>query len=151
MTITLREINQDTVGNVCDLAVDSSQSDFVAPNAISLAQALFTPEAWYRAIYEDETLVGFIMLFDETLSEKIPESPSMDIWRFMIDKKFQGKGYGRAVLELVINLVRDQNKTSTLKLSYVPGNDSAVKLYESVGFVATGEVEEGEVIMKKSL
>jgi hypothetical protein len=64
--VSLREITAETVIAVTRLAVADSQKGFVAPNAVSLAQALFAPEAWYRAIYLDDTPVGFVMLSDES-------------------------------------------------------------------------------------
>jgi diamine N-acetyltransferase len=65
--VTLREITSETVLPVIKLAVAENQKEFVAPNSVSLAQALFAPEAWYRAIYYAEELVGFVMLEDESL------------------------------------------------------------------------------------
>ena len=44
--VALREITADTVVPVVRLAVAESQKGFVATNAVSLAQALFAPEAW---------------------------------------------------------------------------------------------------------
>ena len=67
MNVTLREITSETVRAVTKLAVRPDQQGFVAPNAVSLSEALFSDEAWYRAIYADEDLVGFVMLADETL------------------------------------------------------------------------------------
>ena len=67
MNVTLEEINSDTVRAVCKLVTTVEQQKFVAPNAMSLAQALFSDEAWYRAIHADGVLVGFVMLSDETL------------------------------------------------------------------------------------
>jgi diamine N-acetyltransferase len=87
------------------------------------------------------------MLYDETQRDTLPKKPEVDIWRFMIDKKHQNKGYGRRVLEIVVSELKARQCFESVKLSYVPGNDSAVELYKSVGFVETGEIEEGEVIM----
>jgi len=147
MTVRLVEITEDTVRDVCDLQVAKSQNLFVAPNSISLAQALFCPEAWYRAIYEGDTLVGFIMLYDETLREKVPEKPEVDIWRFMVAEKHQGKGIGKKVLNLIINSLRERDCFSEVKLSYVPGNAPGEGLYADVGFRATGEIDDGEIVM----
>ncbi len=62
--VSLREIGEDTVLRVCFLSdtLAEPQKYMVAPNAISLAQALVNPKAWYRAIYAGKALVGFIML-----------------------------------------------------------------------------------------
>ena len=73
--VTLREITADTVRAVTKLSVAESQKGFVAPNAVSLAQALFAPEAWYRAIYFGEELAGFVMLEDESLLSPAPLQP----------------------------------------------------------------------------
>jgi diamine N-acetyltransferase len=145
--VELKEITQDTVRDVCNLNVSPEQTDFVAPNAVSLAEALFTPEAWYRAIYAGESLVGFIMLYDERLTQPDKAEPELDVWRFMIDARFQGKGYGKSALKQVVTMVQEKGCYSKVQLSYVPGNDSAVELYKSVGFFETGEIDDGEVVM----
>ena len=65
--VSLREIKPTTVRTITALAVSAEQRRFVATNAESLAEALFHPEAWYRAIYVDDTPAGFVMLYDESL------------------------------------------------------------------------------------
>ena len=100
--VTLRQITSETVISVIKLSVAESQKGFVAPNAVSLAQALFAPEAWYRAIYFGEEVAGFAMLADESLRSPPPPRPAVSVWRFMIDEKFQGRGIGRAALLHVI-------------------------------------------------
>src|SRR5687767_3671027 len=103
--VTLREITADTVRSVIRLSVRPDQQGFVAPNAVSLAQALFGKEAWYRAVYVGEARAGFVMLYDETLRESPPESPQVSLWRFMIDAGYQRQGIGRAALGQVIDHV----------------------------------------------
>ncbi len=60
--VSLREITRKTVWSVVDLKVAPEQERFVAPNTDSLLEALFAPEAWFRAIYAGETPVGFLMV-----------------------------------------------------------------------------------------
>jgi len=96
--VTLREITAETVRAVVKLAVAEDQTKFVASNGMSLAQALFAPEAWYRAIYLDDELVGFVMLSDDSLLDPRPLNPEIGVWRFMVDAKHQRQGVGRAVL-----------------------------------------------------
>jgi len=148
--VTLREITADTVRAVTKLAVTEYQNRFVAPNAVSLAQALFAPEAWYRAIYLDEELVGFVMLSDESLCNPRPESPEVGVWRFMVDAKHQHKGIGRAAMLLVIEHVRSKG-FKKLALSYVPAEGGPEQLYLSLGFRPTGEMDEDEVVMELAL
>jgi len=143
--VSLRLITSETVRSVCALTVADVQAQFVAPNAISLAEALFSPCAWYRAVYFEESVVGFVMLYDQSLGPSPPPNPKAVVWRFMIDASSQGKGIGRAALLLVIEYVRRKQSFSVLSLSYVPAPGSAEKFYLGLGFRPTGKVEDGEV------
>ena len=49
-SVELREITSETVRQVTALAVAPDQEGYVAPNAISIAEAYFEPKAWFRAI-----------------------------------------------------------------------------------------------------
>jgi len=149
--VTLRAITADTVRAVMKLQVTEDQNRFVAPNSWSLGQALFAPEAWYRAICLDEELVGFVMLFDESLLEPMPENPEAAIWRFMIDARYQQKGVGRAAMLQVIEHVSKKGVFKKLAISYVPGEGGPERLYLSLGFKPTGEVDNGEVVMELAL
>lgn len=149
--VSLRTINAETVREICTLAVAPAQSHFVAPNAISLAQALFSPQAWYRAIYLDDMAVGFVMLADDTLLPSPPTPPQVTLWRFMIDQRHQGKGVGRAALALVTAHVRAKGRFATLGTSYVPGPGSASGFYQALGFRPTGEMDEGEIVATLAL
>lgn len=149
--IALREITADTVRQITGLAVAREQQDFVAPNAVSLAQALFSPEAWYRAICADDAPVGFVMLYDESLRPIPPERPEVGIWRFMVDARFQGRGFGAAALQQVIAHVRAKGVFESLQVSYVPGPGCPEPFYLRAGFRHTGKVDEGEVVLELPL
>ena len=145
--VTLREITAETVRAVCNLAVAESQKGFVAPNAVSLAQALFAPAAWYRAIYFDEELAGFVMLEDESLLSPRPPNPQVSVWRFMIDAKFQGRGIGRAALLQVVEHVRRKSMFGELELSFVPGPGCPEPFNLGLGFRHTGRLSGKEVVL----
>jgi diamine N-acetyltransferase len=149
--VSLRPITADTVRQVTALAVAPDQQRFVASNAVSLAQALFAPEAWYRAIYVGDTLAGFVMLYDESLRDRPPERPAIEVWRFMIDARHQRRGLGRAALLAAIEHVRAKRCFASLELSYVPEPGNAEPFYRQLGFVPTGEMNEGEVVMSLTL
>lgn len=149
--VTLREITADTVGAVIKLSVAESQKGFVASNAVSLAQALFAPEAWYRAIYVGDEPVGFVMLDDESLRSPPPASPEIGVWRFMIDERFQGRGIGRVALQRVIEHVRAKGLFSALELSYVAGPGCPESFYLGLGFRHTGRVDDNEIILRLPL
>ncbi len=74
MTVSLKEVTRETLRAVCKLDAGDGATQ-VAPNAVSIAEASFYDEAWFRAIYDDDALVGFVMLYDPTLA-RIPRSPT---------------------------------------------------------------------------
>lgn len=149
--VSLREITAATVRKITNLAVAPDQTRFVAANAVSLAEALFSPEAWYRAIYAGEEPAGFVMLYDESLRPAPPERPQVGLWRFMIDEAFQGRGIGMAALKQVIEHARARERFASLLVSYVPGPGCPEEFYLRAGFHHTGKVEDGEVVLELPL
>lgn len=149
MTVRLREVTRDTVSAVCKLdAGDEGRQ--VAPNAVSIAQAHFQGEAWFRAVYDDDRLVGFVMLYDPTLADKA-DDPDFFLWRLMIDKSHQGKGYGRAAVETLVEHVRTRPGARRLLVSHVKGADPLGRFYRSLGFRYTGVEDDGELVMERTL
>jgi diamine N-acetyltransferase len=151
MLVSLREITAATVRQVTSLAVGPDQQRFVASNAVSLAEALFSAEAWYRAIYAGESPAGFVMLYDESLRATPPATPSVGLWRFMIDARFQGRGLGAAALQRVVAHVRSKGLFSALVTSYVPGPGCPEGFYTRAGFRHTGKIDDGEVVLELRL
>jgi diamine N-acetyltransferase len=147
MQVTLREITSDTVRAVTKLAVAPAQQDFVAANAISLSEALFSDEAWYRAIYADDELVGFVMLSDESLKDEPGPEPNIGLWRLMIDAKHQRRGIGREAIKLVVEYVRSRPGIRNFYTSYVDEPGGPGPFYLGLGFEPNGEVEDGEVVV----
>ncbi|UCE67612.1 MAG: GNAT family N-acetyltransferase [Candidatus Zixiibacteriota bacterium] len=143
--VTLREITGDTVRTICDLKVSESQKGFVAPNAVSIAQAYFAKTAWFRAIYADDTPVGFLML------DKNTEKPEYFLWRLMIDERYQRMGFGYMAMELLIEYVRSLPGAAEFLTSCVPGDGSPERFYNKLGFTRTGEMDGGEVVMRLPL
>lgn len=143
--VSLRRITSKTVREICDLSVSDNQKKFVAPNAVSIAQAYFCRYAWFRAVYADETPVGFAMLYEN------PKRGTYYLWRFMIDAKHQGKGYGRKALDLIIERVKKKPRAKAFLLSVVRAEGSADNFYKKFGFDFTGKVEGGEHVMKANL
>ena len=148
--VSLREITADSVRSIVALAVADDQTHFVASNAVSLAQALFEPIAWYRGIYLDDEPVGFVMLEDESLRVPPPDRPSIGVWRFMIDARFQHRGIGRVAIGQVIDHARARG-FGTLALSYVPGPGCPEPFYRGLGFRPTGRVDGIEVVLERDL
>ncbi len=139
--VTLREVTKDTLDDILELKVKPEQRQFVADNAVSIAEAHFEEKAWFRAIYADETPVGFLMLYDD------PEATDYYLWRFMIDARYQRLGYGDRALQLLIDYVRSRPDATELLVSYVPAEGSPEPFYRRAGFVDTGQVHDGENVM----
>ena len=142
MDVELREITADTVRTICELEVAEGQRSFVAPNAVSIAEAHFEPQHWMRAIYADGRPAGFVLAWEP--------GGTAYLWRFMIAAPDQGKGIGRRAMELVVEHWREAGATAA-KTSVVPGNAGATALYERVGFALTGEEEHSELVMTRAL
>ncbi|MBQ6146802.1 MAG: GNAT family N-acetyltransferase [Clostridia bacterium] len=152
MNITLRPIDDSNREAVLALTVREDQP-FVAPNDVSLRQAAETEAeapgvARPFAIYADEELVGFCMFAFNPEDED--EEDRYYLWRFMIDQRFQGKGYGQAALDAIIRYFKD-NGADRLYLSTEPENERGLHVYHKAGFRETGVIDDGEAIMMRML
>lgn len=143
MTVELRPIAEDNWYECCKLKVAEDQKRFVATNSVSLVQAAYEKHLLPMAIYDGETMVGFVMFSKE-------RSPKWGYWiiRLMVDEAHQRKGYGRATVKEVLRRLGERPDCAEVFISEVPDNVVAARLYESLGFVKTGEVVENEVLMK---
>jgi diamine N-acetyltransferase len=101
-------------------------------------------------VYDDERLVGFVMLYDPTLVDKADE-PDFFLWRLMIDKSHQGKGHGRAAVEALVEHVRTRRGARRLLVSHVKSADQLGRFYRSLGFRYTGAEDDGELVMERTL
>ncbi len=142
MKVTLKDIDRENFRAAVKLEVNDDQKDFVAPNVFSIAQSKVEPGFKVQAVYDGEEMVGFCMYgWDE-------EEGCHCLARLMIDKNQQGRGYGRAAAEAVIERLRAEPGCRQIVLSVNPANAHARALYESLGFVRTGEVSHGEEVMR---
>lgn len=139
----LREITGDNYQRILNLSTGKGQEKFVTANLYSLAHAwVFQKTARPYALYEGEEPVGFIML------DWRPEEKTAEIWRFMIDHRYQGKGHGRRAMELALEKIRQARLFDRAQLYCVPGNETARALYHSLGFQETGNTLDGEIQME---
>lgn len=144
--VSLREVTKETLRDITRLKVSPDQERLVATNAESIAEAYFSRDvAWFRAIYADDTPAGFVMLEDD------PAGGRYYLWRFMIDARYQKRGIGQKALELLFEYVRTRPGARVLYTSCVPGAGSPGPFYEKMGFVYTGEEDEGELVMRRQL
>ena len=151
----LDEITNKNIWNVCALKPFEDQKDFVAENIQSLAEAFATRNegnnALPLAVYNDDVLVGFVMIGKGTVgneeeSDLIKENYSL--WRLMIDKRYQRQGLGKQTIDAVIALIRTFpfGEAKKVWLSYEPENTRARAMYQRYGFVENGEMCGNEII-----
>lgn len=139
MSITFRQITTETFRECIGLKVREDQR-FVASNVYSIAQSRIEPEYVPLAIYHDETMVGFIMYSID------PVKGELYLCRFMIDEKYQGKGYGKESLALLRKIAEDTPGIGRIELSTKPDNRHGIKVYEKAGFEDTGVLDDGEEV-----
>ena len=167
--IHLERVTDDNVEAIVKLRVSKEQRGFVASNDWSLIDAYLSlaegKPVLPFGIYNGKTLVGFIMIsYDNDWTGYEREAwlnsesyrfykgnPYYYIWRFMIDKRFQRRGYGREALQRATDYIRTFpcGEAEYCVLSYGPSNETAKKLYRSFGFEelnAPGYYEEGDEI-----
>ena len=154
--LRLEKITGKNVWSILKLRVSEDQESFVAPNDISIIEAYTAITgngyAFPFGIYEGETPVGFLMIgFDP--DDCWEDAPSIargnyNLWRLMIDKNYQNKGYGKEAVRLALEFIKTFpcGKADFCWLSYEPENEIASRLYHSFGFVETGEMDGDEII-----
>ena len=154
--VHLEKINGNNVWDIIKLSVNESQRAFVAGNDISIIEAYIAitgnGHAFPFGIYDDEAPVGFIMIGYGT-DDHWEDPPAIagnnyNIWRLMIDEKYQYRGYGKAALALAIDFIRTFpcGKADKCWVSYAQENKTAEKLYRSFSFEPCGEKNDDEII-----
>lgn len=150
--VTLRAIDGDNRMAVIALQVAGPQLRYVAPNVMSLLEAeLNEAPIFLRAIYADEVVVGLVLLdFPSEDELGLPLSGQPFVWRYMIDELYQGFGFGRRAMALVIEAMTAQGY-ARMFVGAVPGVHSPLPFYEARGFRDTGQRDEGEHILRLDL
>lgn len=141
--LELRKVTKENFEEVITLSVTENQASFVPSNVYSLAQAgVYHETSFPFAIYAEDNLVGFIMMgYYEKESQ-------YTLWRFMIDKNHQGKGYGKSALKLAVNYMICHFGIKELGTGAHCQNFVAQNLYKSIGFEETGEIDGTQIGMK---
>jgi GNAT superfamily N-acetyltransferase len=153
VVVTLREITEQNRAAVLALGLPPEQERFVGSVQDALDDAADYPHAkpWYRAVYADEEPVGFVMLSWDVQPRPPDIIGPWFLWKILIDRHQQGRGYGAEVIRQVADLVRAQGGTELLT-SYVPDDAGPAGFYRRLGFVPTGEVDAaGEPIVRLPL
>lgn len=151
----LKPVDSSNLWEIVGLKVAREQEGFVASNTTSILEAYAAKASGGVAmpfgLYEDGVAVGFVMIGFGC--EDWPDAPEIahgtySLWRFMIDQRYQGRGYGREALKLALAFIRTfpSGRAERCWLSYEPENEAARRLYRSFGFRETGERDGDELI-----
>jgi diamine N-acetyltransferase len=149
--IELREVDDAVRAELIrEVVVADDQRRFVSDVAGSLAEAEEAPEAhpWYRGVYDDGEPVGFVMIAWDVPTEDGMIGPWF-LWKLAIDRDHQRRGYGQAVVDAIVEIVRENGGTE-LFTSYVDAPGGPGPFYARLGFVPAGD-HDGEVLVVKRL
>lgn len=154
--VVLKEASRKDIWKLMRLRVAQSQRTFVASNLVSFMDARQARRANGVAlpfgIYADGVPVGFLMIGYDT-DESWTDPPEIakgnyNLWRLMIDRRYQKRGYGREALRQALAFIRTFpcGEAEYCWLSFAPENDVARRLYRSFGFRETGGKDGDELI-----
>ena len=138
--IRLVSVTKANQALVTSLQLAPDQMDFVASNAESLDEAGSDRDARPRVVMAGDRVVGFLMY------EAPQDDDEARIYRFMIDRTWQGRGYGKAALREVLDEIRKLGHIRHVSICYEPRNEAARQLYSAAGFVEQRLDEDGEMI-----
>jgi len=148
METRLMQINETNFIDAFHLELADGQEHYVSSPVRSLAQAY----VYYRqctpfGIYHGDKMVGYVMVIYDY------DIPEYDIWHMMIDQSEQGKGYGRAALQNVLDYIREKpfGDSDRVALTCNKENQTAMKLYLKAGFAPTGRSDEDEIELAMQL
>ena len=152
MAVILRDVTKENWQECARLTLAPDQEAFVASNAYSLAESKFMPTFVPQAIYARAetdgaaTMVGFVMYGFYPDGE-----PAFGrrhwIFRLMIDREHQGRGYGRAALALVLDRLSADPNCPDVLIGHVPENTIAARLYAQLGFAPFATAPWGETVL----
>jgi diamine N-acetyltransferase len=128
--IVLKPVTMENFWDVITLKIHKNQEQYIPDNIFLIAQSKIQPVCIPLAIYNDDTIVGFLMYgLDENYW----------IYILMIDNKYQGKGYAKEALKTILREIKKDKNNHKVLLAVNKGNIGAIKLYEHFGFTFNGK------------
>ena len=146
--ISLKKITEDNFIDAFNLKLADGQDRFVSHPIRSLAQAyVYRDQCQPFGIYDGDVMVGYVMVIYDY------DVPEYDVWHMMIDGSKQGRGYGAAALDLVLDYIRTKPFGSSDRVTLTCNRDNAraLGLYKSRGFAETGAEDEDEIELSMNI
>ena len=137
--ITLIPVTEDNWMEIASLTVKEHQRSYVAPAIGILARGYVYRGCNVKifAFEENGTIVGMALVREFT-----DEPLGYDLQQFMIDRKYQNKGYGSQALGLILDALRKEGRYDHVELCVKKADAEAIRLYEKHGFTDSGYVDE---------
>jgi diamine N-acetyltransferase len=121
----------------------------------AIADARACPRMWSVHDRDGGELVGFVMISDDIPAERLAADDDIVgpyfLWRLLIDRRFQGRGYGAATIDVIARYVAAKPNGTALLTSCAAGEGSPQPFYLGYGFVKTGEEKWGEDLLRLDL
>lgn len=130
-----REIDKDNYRDLMSLELDENQRGFVASASQSLLESLYEEGLIILGIYFGKIMIGYL-LFDYD-----KEIPGWSLSRFMIDKKYQNKGFGKIAVREFLNYFKDNIDSDKIYISVNIDNIAAIRIFQSIGFKKVRKIE----------
>ena len=136
--IKLTNVTEDNWMEVAALSVKEHQKQYLAPAIGILARGYVYRNCNARVlvIENDDTIVGVALVREFT-----DEPLGYDLQQFMIDRKYQGRGYGSSALRSILDLLRREAHFDHVEVCVKKEDAEAIHLYEKLGFVDSGYVD----------
>ncbi|MBM7614881.1 GNAT family N-acetyltransferase [Alkaliphilus hydrothermalis] len=141
--IRLEEITEENWIECIGLKEEENARKFIASNLFSIAQAQFYPKAISRAIYNDQTMVGYTLH-----GEDEDEHDMFHIDRLMIGLDYRNNGFASETLQLIINEASEKGYNK-LAASVHPENKKMHNLLGKFGFEFRGEYDDDEMVFRR--
>ena len=137
--IRLAEITEENWGAVASLSVKDSQKGYLAPPIGIIARGYVYRDCGAKvyAIENDGEPVGVALVREFT-----DEPLGYDLQQFMVDARYQGRGYGSAALGLILDELRREARYDHVEVCVKKADAEAIRLYEKHGFTDSEYVDE---------
>ncbi len=137
--LRLIEVNEQNWPDIVRLTVDDDQKAFLDSPLGILARGYVyrASRAQVIGIADDDTVIGVALVKD------LDEEPACyDLQQFMIDRRYQGRGFGTEALRMILAELEKERKYDCVEVCVKREDKAALRVYEKTGFTDTGYVDE---------
>ena len=145
MTIRLQDIDDSNWRDCADLHLAEEETKFISSNLYAIAEWKFETESVFKAIYADTKLVGMLAYY----LHDGDYGYFYWLYHLMIQREFQGHGYGEAAVKLALKEM-DELGATEIRTMYMPGNMRSKNLFKKLGFEEIGTLDGGDIFLRLS-